>query len=357
MNRYIPKYFGLSLILLLSLILIACGSNNDASGNNDVNENDNANTNESNNNNNSNNTSDGDNLVFGNIAYDMKDVWNKYSTEAFEFAGDKMGVETIILDAENDLEKSVTLMESLIQQDVDGISIFPISPEQAATLVQMGNDAGIPVTIENTRIPDDAGDIVSTVATEYDLIGEEAFHFIAEEWPGAKVLFAAGAKGGGVYETYLEGIERAMDDIGDTITIVDTVHGDWETEKTMNEVQSYINSGKEFDVIFANNEQMGKGAMNALKEAGLENDIKIVSTGGGPDGLDMIADGELTATIAAPVSLQGLITFKNLYQFLDGKTPDEFTPIPVIPITKDSLADAISWEVDDNAVDFIDGLE
>jgi len=42
---------------------------------------------------------------------------------------------------------------------------------------------------------------------------------------------------------------------------------------------------------------------------------------------------------------------------LDGKTPDELTPIPVIPITTDSLADAISWEVDDNAVDFIDGLE
>src|SRR5690625_1381168 len=204
MKRNSLKYLGLCFALLLIFALIACGTDEDSSGSNEETGDSNTNQNEDTSESSDDSSDTDDKLVFGNIAYDMKDVWNKYSTEAFEYAGEKMGVETIILDAENDLEKSVTLMESLIQQDVDGISIFPISPEQAATLVQMGNDAGIPVTIENTRIPDDAGDIVSTVATEYDLIGEEAFHFIAEEWPGAKVLSAAGAKGGGVYDTYLE---------------------------------------------------------------------------------------------------------------------------------------------------------
>src|SRR5690625_2544163 len=109
----------------------------------------------------------------------------------------------------------------------------------------------------------------------------------------------------------------------------------------MNEVQSFINSGQEFDVIFANNEQMGKGAMNALVEAGLDGDIPIVSTGGGPDGLQMIDEDEITATMSAPVSLQGLITFKNLYRHLNGKTPEEFTSLPVIPVTKDTMDEAI----------------
>src|SRR5690625_677997 len=205
MKRNFLNYVRFSFVLLFIFALMACAAaDEDTTGDNLDSNNSNTNQSEDTTDTNEEATADEAELVFGNIAYDMKDVWNKYSTEAFEYAGEKMGVETIILDAENDLEKSVTLMESLIQQDVDGISIFPISPEQAATLVQMGNDAGIPVTIENTRIPDDAGDIVSTVATEYDLIGEEAFHFIAEEWPGAKVLSAAGAKGGGVYDTYLE---------------------------------------------------------------------------------------------------------------------------------------------------------
>ena len=37
----------------------------------------------------------------------------------------------------------------LIQQEVDGISIFPISGEQGAQLVEMANEAGIPITVEN----------------------------------------------------------------------------------------------------------------------------------------------------------------------------------------------------------------
>ena len=349
------KFLGICFVFIFAIALIGCGSDQETGG--EESEGTDEPAEESTETDEETEEASSENLVFGNIAYDMKDVWNKYGAEAFEYAGAELGVETIVLDAENNLEKSVTLMEELIQKNVDGISIFPISPEQGATLVKMANDAGIPVAVENMKLPDDAGDIVGTVAAEYDVIGEEAFHYIAETYPGAKVLFAAGAKGGGVYETYQEGIDRAMEEIGDEIEIVDIVHGDWETEKTMNEVQSFINSGQEFDVIFANNEQMGKGAMNALVEAGLDEEVAIVSTGGGPDGLQMIEEGEITATMSAPVSLQGLITFKNLYQFVNGKTPEEFTSLPVIPVTKDTLDAAISWEADENAINYIGGLE
>lgn len=299
----------------------------------------------------------GENYVFGNIAYNMKDVWNTYSAEAFEFAGDKVDVETIVLDAENNLEKSVSLMTELIAKDVDGISIFPISPEQAATLGKMATDAGIPVTFENTMPALEEDEYVSVIAAEYDLIGETAMEYIAETYPGAKVLFVAGARGGGVYETYQEGIDRALESLDGAIEIVDTVHGDWETELAMNVTADAIQAGTEFDVVFANNELMGKGVKNALIEAGMP-DIPIVSTGGGPDGLKMIEDEEITATISAPVSLQGLTTFKNLYQYVVlENTPDKFIPLPVIPVDKNTIDDAISWEPSDAALEYIGGLE
>ena len=64
-------------------------------------------------------------LTFGYIAYDMSDIWNEYSARAFEYAAEQNGVETVVLDSKNSLEESITAMESLIQQGVDGISIFP----------------------------------------------------------------------------------------------------------------------------------------------------------------------------------------------------------------------------------------
>ena len=73
-----------------------------------------------------------DEYTFGYIAYDMKDIWNEYSAKAFEYAATKQDVKvkTVILDSQNSLEESVAEMESLIQQGVDCISIFPISTEQ-----------------------------------------------------------------------------------------------------------------------------------------------------------------------------------------------------------------------------------
>ena len=94
-------------------------------------------------------------LTFGYIAYDMSDIWNEYSARAFEYAAEQNGVETVVLDSKNSLEESITAMESLIQQGVDGISIFPISTEQGAQLVKMANEAGIPVygsEIEQVKI-------------------------------------------------------------------------------------------------------------------------------------------------------------------------------------------------------------
>lgn len=298
----------------------------------------------------------GETYVFGNIAYNMQDIWNVYSVEAFEYAADELGVEVVALDAENSLENSVSLMEDLIARDVDGISVFPISPDQAATLGRMANDAGIPITFENTQVALEEDEYVALVAAEYGVIGAAAMDYIADKYPGAKVLFVAGAKGGGVYETYQEGIDEKLEELDGAIEIVSTVHGDWETEPSMNVTADAIQAGTEFDVVFANNEQMGKGVRNALDEAGI--DVPVISTGGGPDGLEMIGTGELTATMSAPVSLQGLITFRNLFQHVTGSgTPDKFTSLPVIPVDADNMDEAVSWEVDDTAVEFIGGLK
>ena len=91
-------------------------------------------------------------LTYGYIAYQMSDIWNEYSSKAFQYAADQNGVDVVILDSQNDIGKSVAAMESLVQQEVDGISIFPISPEQGAQLITMANEAGIPITVENIDV-------------------------------------------------------------------------------------------------------------------------------------------------------------------------------------------------------------
>ena len=273
-------------------------------------------------------TGDKKDLTFGYIAYDMSDIWNEYSAKAFEYAAEQNGVKTVVLDSKNSLEDSVTAMESLIQQGVDGISVFP-------------------VTIENFAMDglDDPGDYIASVACEYDKIGEAAIKWIAEQDPEAKIFFCAGQEGAGVYEKYQEGVDRALEELGGDVKVVATLHADWLTDKAYNVTTDLINSGTEFNYIFANNDMMAQGCYNALKDAGKEN-IPIVSTGGSPDGFKMLQDGIEAANMTAPVSIQGVKTFMNLYNkvALSEDPAEKFTALPVIPVSADDTSSYIAWD-------------
>lgn len=286
-------------------------------------------------------------LTFGYIAYDMSDIWNEYSAKAFEYSAGQNGVKAVVLDSKNSLEESITAMESLIQQGVDGISIFPISTEQGAQLVKMANEANIPVTVENFAMDDieDPGNYIASVACEYDLIGEAAIKWIAEQKEGAKIFFCAGQEGAGVYEKYQEGVDRALAELGDKAEVVATLHADWLTDKAYTVTTDLINSGTEFDYIFANNGMMAQGCYNALKDAGQEN-TPIVSTGGSPDDFQMLQDGIEAACMTAPVSIQGVKTFLNLYNKVAlGEDPAEpFMALPVIPVTTEDTGSYVAWD-------------
>ena len=300
-----------------------------------------------------------DEYTFGYIAYNYTDIWNEYSARAFQYAASRAPkkVNVIVLDSKADLEESINAIESLIQQGVDGISIFPIATEQGAQLIKLANAAGIPITVENFMMDTitDTGDFIATIACNYDDIGYAAIKFIAQDKPGAKVFFCGGQRGAGVYEKYQEGVDRAMAEVGDKITIVATLNGDWLTESAYNLTMDLINGGTQFDYVFANNGMMAKGVSQALKERGMN--IPIVSTGGSPDDYQFLVDGIEAANMTAPVSLQGVQTFKNLYEFVvEGKTPAEKRKaLPIIPVRADKLDEFIAWDDYEGAYNYVYG--
>ena len=291
-------------------------------------------------------TAEEDTLTFGYIAYQMSDIWNEYSSKAFEYAAEQNGVKVMVLDSGNKIDQSISAMESLIQAEVDGISIFPISPEQAAQLITMANEAGIPITVENTDVAAvaDEEDYIACVGCVYGDIGYAAIKWLAENVEDAKVFYCAGAVGGGVFEAYKEGVDKALEDYADSIELVGLLNSDaWSTEDGLNLTTNFINSGTEFNCIFANNDQIAQGCYQACEEAGLE--LPIVSTGGSPDAYAFLEDGIEAANMTAPVSIQGIQTFKNLYDYVtEGIVPEsKFQSLPVVPVAGDDLGAWIDW--------------
>ena len=85
-------------------------------------------------------------------------------------------------------------------------------------------------------------------------------------------------------------------------------------------------------------------------------DIPIVSTGGSPDDYKMLQDGVEAANMTAPVSIQGVQTFKNLYDaVVEGKTPEKFVSLPIVPVSADKLDEFIAWDDYAAAYDYVYG--
>jgi ABC-type sugar transport system substrate-binding protein len=293
-------------------------------------------------------------LTFGYIAGSLEFDWCKFNADAFEYAAKQKGVKVVVMDTQNELEKAMSQFEDLINQKVDGISIYTLTPELDKQMADRARTAGIPVVFENS-LPSPDTDYIACVACEYADIGYAAMKYISEKYPGARILYVQGAYGMGVLEEYMKGVEKGLKEFSN-ISIVEQQPTDWGAEQALNVTQNVIQSGKQFDVVFANNEQMATGVVVALKDAGLMGRVKVVATGGSPQGLEAIEKGELDATMSAPVCIQGVTSFKNLWQAVNSQNPVKFTPVPILPIDNSNLGDALLWTSYDKAIEYIGGI-
>ena len=299
-------------------------------------------------------------FTFGYMAYNLVDVWNQFGMDAFVWCADLKGVEVKSVDAQNDPGNQATQAQELINLGVDAISIFPVTPEVGATVVRMANEAGIPIAVENIFLPDDAsaGDVVGQIACRYSDVGYAAVEYAADAFPGCKMLWVQGAPGLGVTEDYEVGVDAALELYGDKVEIVGYVNGEFATEPAYNVTSDFINSGKEFDIIFAQNDLMAFGSFNALKENGMEEDIPIISTGGSPQGYEMMQQGQQYANMTAPVNIQGVTVFDFLWRHMNGVAITETKiPLPIIPIDFPTIDKWIHWDDVQAAYDHIGGIQ
>ncbi len=295
---------------------------------------------------------------FGYVAYGLVDVWNNYTSKGFKFAAQQKGVEVTLIDPEGNQERSLAAVEDLITKKVDAVDYFPISPELAQTVIQKLNKANIPVAIENMPPAPGPGNYVSAVYNGYDNMGYAVAKFLCQNFKGKRVFFVEGQRGMGIVELYMEGYNKALQEFGG-IEMVGSQPTNWTQDSALSVAQNVLQSGLQFDIFVANNEDMAKGVLKAVKQAGKFGTILVMGGGGGglPDGLDLVRKGELIATTNTAPALQGALAFKSLWQALHGKTPEKKVLLPITIITKDNIDKSIPWEADQKTIDFIGGLD
>jgi ABC-type sugar transport system substrate-binding protein len=162
--------------------------------------------------------------------------------------------------------------------------------------------------------------------------------------PAGDIGVITGALGRGDAEGMLAGFKKA---IGDDSRIVAVEDGKWDRQTAFKDAQDIITKHPNLKGMYVMNEPMAAGALQALGSKASQ--ITLVSQNGSPEGLQMIKDGKLDATVAWSPVIEGAMATRQLEDAFAGKTvsnADALCLVPFVLVTKANTDQSPSWNPD-----------
>ncbi len=194
-------------------------------------------------------------------------------------------VETVVLDAGGDVARQIAQVEDLIQQEVDAIIIWPTNGEAVIPAVRKAHQAGIAVIVTNSNIAEPGFDFVKSFSGPDNITqGARSAEIMCDKFKEmgveneAKVVHITGQPG---YTTAIErakGFEDRLPEVCPNVSIVDTQPGDWNREKSQTVMEAFLVKYDDIDGVYAGDDNMGVGALNAAKAAGRDGIIFVGAT-------------------------------------------------------------------------------
>lgn len=224
--------------------------------------------------------------------------WRSANTESMKEAfSAENGFELIFNAADNDTAAQIAAVRDFINQGVDAIVIAPIVEDGWDDVLQEAADAGIPVILEDRTVTASEDLYASWVGLDFKKEGVMAGEWAAETFGDTptKMVVLEGTTGSAPANDRAAGFDEAV--AGTAIEKIDSQTGDFTRDggKTVMEgfLQKYGADG--IDLVYAHNDDMALGAIEAIEAAGAEPgvDIQIVSIDAVKDGMQALVDGKI----------------------------------------------------------------
>jgi galactofuranose transport system substrate-binding protein len=240
-------------------------------------------------------------LVVGFLQTGSEGGWRAANTASFKETADQMGLKLKFYDSQNDLAKQVAGFNQFIQDpEVNAIVLAALETTGWEDVLKKARDAGKVVVIEDRRI--DAPDtLYSTyIGSDFALEGRKAAEEMCKLLEGStskKVWELVGNVGSSAAKDRGQGFREKMGECG--IEIVQSQTGNWSATEGKQVTEAWLKQSKDVQGIFAQNDEMGFGAIEALKEAGLVpgKDVKVLSVDATGNAFKAMQDGTLNVTV------------------------------------------------------------
>lgn len=246
------------------------------------------------------------------------------------------GVELITVDAERSALKQVEQIESFIAQKVDAIIMNPCEVEASSPAVAKALAANIPIINVNSETSAKPSAFVGSDDVESARI---AMKFIADKLGGkGNIVMMHGYMGQAAQLKREQGAREVLKQYPN-LKLLAHQTGEWDRAKAMALMENWIQSfGPQINAVFAQNDEMGLGAVKALTDAGLKDKVVVVSIDAIPDALQAVKKGTLDATVFQNAEQQGAKAIDTAIKAAKGQPYDKQTLIPFQLVTKANLS-------------------
>jgi ribose transport system substrate-binding protein len=290
-------------------------------------------------------------LTFGYIT-PGPDTWYKRDVDGFVLAANLLGIKTVVLNSDYDVQKELSNIESLITQGVDGMAIFSFNQQGATVAAKKCKEAGIPlVTVDNCGQALNTGhEIVAAIDFDWQAMGNNYAEYMAKNYPGKKVALITGLLEHLPVQMITGAMKQRMKELGKN-EIVAIRDGKYNPPVAVNQAQDLVQSGVKFDILWIMNEDMAAAVIRYLKNQGILDQYIVIAQNGSPAGIPLVQSGELNYTISSSPGWEGMVALLALNQYVsaDSKNLNQQIMLPVIPVTKETILDksqVVPWEYD-----------
>jgi ribose transport system substrate-binding protein len=251
-------------------------------------------------------------------------------SEGAEAKAQELGYELLVLDSQNDPARELANVEDVLNRDIAVLMINPTDSDAVRSAIRAANRQNVPVVTLDRGA--NGGEVVSHVASDNVMGGEMAAQFIVDALEdGGKVVELQGVPGTSAARDRGEGFNKVMA-AQDNIEIVASQPADFDRTRGLEVMENILQAQPEIDAVFAHNDEMALGAIQAIRGAG--RDIMIVGFDGTDDGVAAVQAGEMLGTVAQQAGRIGELGVEAAHAIIQGEAVPEYTPVPLLMITE-----------------------
>ena len=230
---------------------------------------------------------------------------------------EELGVELVVLapPQETDVPTQIAQVEDQLAKGVTAIALAPTDPNALAPVVDQAIAQDVGVVFVDTMGSNEG---VTFIGTDNAAGGRLAAEYICENVePGSDVAIIHGVITQSSHEARVRGAKEAFEACGANVVAEQPADSDRAMGQTV--MENILTGNPELSAVFATNDNLALGAVEALKAAGRLQDVTVVGFDANPDAAASIAAGEMSASVAQSPSNMCALGVENALKVAQGE--------------------------------------